>query len=413
MSAPKRDLVPLDPSLHPRGRSIALRLYAAIRTARVHGLSNEAFGEALQKLADEVNALLPHGKNTIELRFQEDIMLLNSVIIRAEHLGMDQLRDLARILLERDVGGLRFTQTLDVDLLGEWIELFETPSPEGEASVRAALEPLWPLGISTLAPKQLSREDLSSTDPSSLVFAVQVYARAMVGFREFVRALNEDRDPFLGRINVVRVLQDAVDVVMARPDHLRTVLTLGERRGDALANLAKAAYPPRHAASLSLWSLLIGAELGLDRTELLDLSTSALISKVGFALLPPAMTDGNGVFTPEQRDQLRVATVRVVEAFIAKSRINNIMMRRVIVLYEHARAFDDEGELLARPHLYARITAIADAYDALRTERPWRPALSSEEALQTLAEEAGRRFDPQLIRVLAGVVGQAQPAASA
>jgi len=46
--------------------------------------------------------------------------------------------------------------------------------------------------------------------------------------------------------------------------------------------------------------------------------------------------------------------------------------------------------------LDARITALADVYDALRTERPYKAAFSEEKTRRILAEEAGRQFDPRI-----------------
>jgi HD-GYP domain-containing protein (c-di-GMP phosphodiesterase class II) len=54
--------------------------------------------------------------------------------------------------------------------------------------------------------------------------------------------------------------------------------------------------------------------------------------------------------------------------------------------------------------LYAAIIAVADAFDAMTSARPYKSALSHEEALQELALFAGRQFNPRLVEVLHQVI---------
>jgi len=54
--------------------------------------------------------------------------------------------------------------------------------------------------------------------------------------------------------------------------------------------------------------------------------------------------------------------------------------------------------------LAARIVAVADAFDAMTTSRPYQPARDEQEALAELHKEAGRQFDPALVTVLAGLL---------
>lgn len=54
--------------------------------------------------------------------------------------------------------------------------------------------------------------------------------------------------------------------------------------------------------------------------------------------------------------------------------------------------------------LPARICAIADAYDAMTSERSYKPVLTQEEALVELQNHAGSQFDPELVVVFVGLV---------
>lgn len=59
----------------------------------------------------------------------------------------------------------------------------------------------------------------------------------------------------------------------------------------------------------------------------------------------------------------------------------------------------------------ARVFAIADVWDALRSDRPYRPAWPDEKALEYIREQAGKHFDPKVVEVFLGVELQGHPIA--
>ena len=71
-------------------------------------------------------------------------------------------------------------------------------------------------------------------------------------------------------------------------------------------------------------------------------------------------------------------------------------------LYHHERwdgtgyPFQLKGEEIP---LYARIIAVADAYDAMIEDRPYKKKLTVEEALEEIRREAGKQFDPDLAEI--------------
>lgn len=400
----ERKVVQLSPQHAALGRALVLQLNANVRTLFVHGPNNAAFLASLGKLLETINALLPLGGGRLELRVCDDIVLLNSGVLRATPATAPAFTLLSRQLALRDVGGLGFTRTMDMEVLRHWFLRFGQPieTPEQQALMRRSLDELGPYGIETYAPRALNRQDMEVVRLNSLSYALQAYGRAILSFRAFVLALEGGRDPFLGKLNVVRVVQDLVDIAATNPGILRRVLRMRDEHREAFIT-ASGDYVARHAASTCLWALLVGTTLRLGRFELLDLGTSALLAKVGFALLPEDMTEKTGELTPHERHQVRLATVRAVQALIAKSRLSDIMMRRVVVAYEHQRPYAAPGGEPGSTHVYSRIVAVSDAFDAMLTPRPWRAALSMDTAVSNLVAQAGQRFDPVLVDLLAEV----------
>ena len=84
-----------------------------------------------------------------------------------------------------------------------------------------------------------------------------------------------------------------------------------------------------------------------------------------------------------------------------------------IILYHHERydgagyPFGLEGKAIP---LEARIFTIVDAYDAMTSDRPYRQAMSSEEAMAELRTNAGTKFDPEIVEAFTRVVERLHPA---
>ncbi len=57
----------------------------------------------------------------------------------------------------------------------------------------------------------------------------------------------------------------------------------------------------------------------------------------------------------------------------------------------------------------ARVLAVADAYDAMTSPRPYRKQLSSEKALEELKRCAGTQFDPQMVEILCNIIKPSHP----
>jgi putative two-component system response regulator len=127
------------------------------------------------------------------------------------------------------------------------------------------------------------------------------------------------------------------------------------------------------------------------------------IGKVGLPdhlLLKPGKLDG------EERMQMQAHTTMGAETLQEVARnhpsAQAFLQMAIDIIRHHHERFDGKGypdglQGEAIP-LAARIVAIGDVYDALRSRRPYKPALSHMAALQMMMEAAGQQFDPMLMR---------------
>lgn len=174
---------------------------------------------------------------------------------------------------------------------------------------------------------------------------------------------------------------------------------------------AKDAYTRGHCDRVAELAAAIGRELHLPEDKLELLSHVGRLHDVGKIGIRDAVLKKPGIFTPGEYGEMQMHVVLGAEIV---ERISLLGEGTRWVLHHHER-FDGTGFPAGLRGedipLGARIIAVADAYDALTSDRPYKRALGREEALAEMRRCAGTQFDPRLVEVLVKLVG-ACPAAT-
>jgi len=157
---------------------------------------------------------------------------------------------------------------------------------------------------------------------------------------------------------------------------------------------AKDTYTAGHSRRVADIATAIGKRLSLKEDELNDLRWGSLLHDIGKIAVDELTVNKPGRLTSEEYQH--VMTHPVVGASIVWSVVRKKSITEVI---EHHHAhYDGSGvnqKLNGRDiPLLARIVAVADAYDAMISTRPYRAALLREEALAEIRQGIGRQFDP-------------------
>jgi excisionase family DNA binding protein len=147
---------------------------------------------------------------------------------------------------------------------------------------------------------------------------------------------------------------------------------------------------------VSGYCALTADRLGLD-AELIRIA--GRLHDVGMAGVPHAVTGEPGPLTPNERRELE-GHPALGHAMLAGSGVELLDTAAEIAFTHHER-FDGAGypRGLAGGEIFlpGRITAVADAFDALTTDRVYRAAVSVEQAAETLMAERERHFDPRVV----------------
>jgi diguanylate cyclase (GGDEF)-like protein len=177
---------------------------------------------------------------------------------------------------------------------------------------------------------------------------------------------------------------------------------------EALANALEAndEYTSTHARWITDLALKVGVELGLDADELKRLELGALFHDIGKIGIPATVLLKPGPLTPDERAVVETHPL-LGERILAP--IEQLEEVRRIVRSCHERwdgAGYPDGLRGDEIPIESRIIFTCDAFHAMTTDRPYRPALGVEEARRRLQDASGTQFDPEVVETLLRVLNE-------
>lgn len=161
----------------------------------------------------------------------------------------------------------------------------------------------------------------------------------------------------------------------------------------------KHAYTIGHPRRVARYSLLIGIAMGLEHDEITLLKWATLIHDVGKLSVPTSVLDKPTALSAEEYENLKF---HASYSFDIISMITDLRPVAAVASSHHER-YDGTGYPLGwageETPLGGRIMAVADAFDAMTSSRPYRSVNDVEAACEELEAKAGTQFDPRVVRV--------------
>jgi putative nucleotidyltransferase with HDIG domain len=177
---------------------------------------------------------------------------------------------------------------------------------------------------------------------------------------------------------------------------------------------ARDAYTQGHSARVTTLAEEVARRLGWSAEQLATLRIGGPLHDIGKLAVSDEVLGKEGKLDPEEIDQIRQHP-----KIGARILLRMAALREAIpyVLYHHER-WDGRGYPSGKAGeeipVEARVLAVADAFDAMTSDRPYRRALSRDEALAEVERCAGTQFDPEIARVFLEVFAEAElPVAAA
>jgi len=371
-------------------------LLAALRRAatlhRLYGASHPLTGVALADAAREAD-LLAEGR-PVQLTVLDESIYLDRTLLPMASLTHGGF---LRIMQDRGVQSVTFLPPVDgadvsrltAALAGESVE------PTGAGSVR-------------LNEDNLAADELEESGDGRRV----AYTATLDLLRAVSLAVAErERVSLLDTAAAVRSL---VDLCLDDPSAALLLSTMKSHHE----------YTFFHSVNTCILTLMIGRVAGLDRADQLLLGMGALLHDIGKVGVSPGVLQHPGRLSPEQWAEIRIHPQVGAESILTASEPGQEVVA-VVALEHHAR-YDGSGypNLLyfEEPpehtdgyhhhhplHLFSRLTAVADGYDALTSRRSYRRAESPARALRVLLADAGTFYDPDVVHAFIDIMGEFPP----
>src|SRR5712672_1270496 len=194
-------------------------------------------------------------------------------------------------------------------------------------------------------------------------------------------------------------------LVQARTDQLQAAMGDLERSyditlqalGDALD--LKDAETEGHSRRVTAFTIAIAQRMGLPKDNIRVIARGAFLHDIGKMAIPDKILTKPDKLTPDEVDIMKE------HAWYGYKIVKNIpfLSEASEIVYSHQEKFDGSGyprRLKAEEiPLGARIFSIADTFDAITSDRPYRPKQSDEAARKEIAAWSGRQFDPRSVEV--------------
>jgi putative nucleotidyltransferase with HDIG domain len=271
-------------------------------------------------------------------------------------------------------------------------------------------------------------EELSKNSESSLVEVEEMPPNylaplARQGIRSFlvlpiilkkelsgIMTLGYLKPPFYSQedLSQARQLADQMAVALSNAHLIKELdqLSWGTLRALARAIDAKSPWTAGHSERVTSWALKIGRVLGLTEEEIDALHRGGLLHDLGKIGVPPEILDKPGKLTEEETQTMRQHSelgARILEPIAAYADV-------IPMVLQHHERFGGagypngiEGGVIS---LGARIFAVADSFDAMTADRPYRKAMDRERAIEIIKQESGKQFDPRIVQAFLQVMAQ-------
>jgi diguanylate cyclase (GGDEF)-like protein/putative nucleotidyltransferase with HDIG domain len=194
---------------------------------------------------------------------------------------------------------------------------------------------------------------------------------------------------YLGRLDAQKRHAEQIAAL-----HLRTIEAL------SLAIEAKDHTTHDHLRRVQVYAVEIAKDLGLDESQLNAIRAASMLHDIGKLAVPENILSKPGRLTPEEFEKMKIHPI-VGSEILARVQFPYPV---VPIVRSHHEKWDGSGypDGLKREAIPigARILSAVDNFDALASERPYRRAMTTEEAMNTLTAQKGTSFDPRVVEVM-------------
>lgn len=200
----------------------------------------------------------------------------------------------------------------------------------------------------------------------------------------------EEYDALEAQLNEIKSLQD--EIVQTQIEIIFTMGAVGESRSKETGN---------HVKRVAAYSKALALHYGLSPEEAERLKEASPMHDIGKIGIPDAILNKPGKLTFDEYEVMK--THAQLGYDMLKYSERPLLKAAATVAHEHHEKYDGSGYPRGLKgediHIFGRITALADVFDALGSDRVYKKAWDDERLLDLFREQQGLHFDPKLIDI--------------
>jgi len=194
------------------------------------------------------------------------------------------------------------------------------------------------------------------------------------------------------QVKLKEVEELSIEIEDTQREVVFTMGAIGESRSKETGN---------HVKRVAEYSKLFALYYGLPEDEAEMLKQASPMHDIGKVAIPDAILNKPGKFIPEEFEYMKKHAELGYEMLKHSNR--KLLKAASIVAYEHHEKWNGKGYPNGTSeediHIYGRITAVADVFDALGSDRCYKKAWDDEKIFSLFKEERGEHFDPRLVDI--------------
>jgi HD-GYP domain-containing protein (c-di-GMP phosphodiesterase class II) len=377
------------------------QLFMLIKTAQIHKPGNRAFQvpfdqflTLLQRLFSEQGAIT---LETIELS-----LYFNETKMRSDISTFGIARFLEEAFANLEIGGFRITKVPSAEETFAFLKLFGSTEeqPKGHEQISQLFA-----GKNFDAIEFLPKTEKRSVSSKEQTGSGDTKRRAL---KNYVKAIDVFRNVASGKTanqstearKAKRIVYDLVDICLEEGFSFFGL--------SSIKNYDE--YTFNHSVNVCVIAIGFGKNLGLSKRQLGELGIAALYHDYGKTLIPLNILNKPGKFDAEEWEVMKGHPLMSIKKLLEmKGGFQPTDIKKMIAAFEHHRNYDCTGYpqtgVFKKPNFISRVVAIADAYDAMTTNRVYQRGMLPTVALKILMDNAGTKFDPLLTKAFVNTIG--------
>jgi HD-GYP domain-containing protein (c-di-GMP phosphodiesterase class II) len=377
--------------------------FVLYKTARIIEENNAAFQKQLNNFVRHLRAVAVQ-QGEVVIKTIHGHYFVNEFMVRFDDTGLSGAADVVSEWRKLGLGGLCFNSTISPDEAARFFKFVAKikPADHDLDSITARLASHGLSQVRLLSARSLEVDQPKVSEEIRRQFrriARTSFFRAMTVVEDVMVSTAEDRE--INTAKTKRVVRNLINQI-TRDEQSLIELTAIREYDD---------YTYAHSTNVTVYALVIGVQLGLDRARLSQLGFSALFHDVGKVKLPADLVRKPDAYDENDWVQMQRHPLLGAKTILRNMKLDFHTARAARATFEHHINNDFTGYPVQHYHrrdtnLFSKIISIVDSFDALSSGRVYiRKSLPADVVFKKMRYQMKVKFDPFLLRLFNDIVG--------